>query len=448
MMTKGKVSVILPVYNGESYLLETLESIRAQTYRPIELIIVNDGSVDSSRDICLEWINKVALEIEVRFFDNFLNLGVCNALRKSCEAATGEFIAQIGHDDVWKPNHLLDLVDSLNSSPNAVASFSNVEYINGHGEEIKIKIFDHKLINSLTQYKLFARLLSGNVLCAPGSLFRARNYRSEFWGLQNERLQDHRLWMHLLLEGEFILSDTVSVSYRVHQNNLSSAHVMQLQGQLEFFELHQKIMFSDKLFQIFDDLYIDYIMFEEFITAIYDSVLQVEEYFPPLRYNLMVWLEKVQERYPLSSCVTRLRSSLLCSLGAIRKSLLISKSDVSIAACAKRNSPFLVPVDSKLDHKLFQFLVETGWFRDGRGIDPVGSSRDDFFVIASKEEFDGLRKDENISTLASRRRMILASDRDDVLVGDQCIIPIKKEKIGHNQLDQIFRFIEGARMVY
>jgi glycosyltransferase involved in cell wall biosynthesis len=444
MSGNQKVSVVLPIFNGERYLIETLESIRLQTYRPIELIIVNDGSSDGSRTLCLEWVAKHDEDLKIQFFDNFLNLGVCSALGRACEYATGDFIAQIGHDDVWAPTHLAQLVSSLNGTSNAVAAFGSVNYINGSGEAIKANMFDHGLVDELSRYQLFARLLSGNVLCAPASLFRVKSYKKSFWGINNERLQDHRLWLNLLLEGDFIFVKDSEISYRVHENNLSSAHVLQLQGQLEFFEVHHSALFSDRLAQILLDLRQDHLVFEDFVRRIYQSVLSVEAYFPPVTLILMAWLEKVQGLCPCPF-VVGLRANLLCSLGAIRKSLLISKSYMGVEACAKRGAPCLVPATLETSPKLFQFLVESGWFQDGRGISVGDGQNSDVFLLAAAADVQILSKQEYFRNLSKRKRVLLTAQQDDVSVGDECKIPIAKEKIGHAQLDRIFRYIEAVK---
>ena len=447
MTEAQKVSVVLPIYNGERYLAATLESIAHQTHRPIQLIIVNDGSSDGSRDLCMKWIEKNGSDIDVRFIDNFLNFGVCSALRTACDLATGDFIAQIGHDDVWAPDHLASLVAALKNSSKAVAAFGSISHIDGAGDAIKIKIFDHELINTLSRYQLFARLLSGNMLCAPASLFRVANYRKDFWGINNERLQDHRLWLNLLLEGEFVFAQDSHVFYRVHENNLSSAHVMQRQGQLEFFEVHQNVLLSDRLASILIDLRDDHLTFEDFVRRIYDNVLAVENYFPPVSLTLMAWLEKVQEDH-CSPFIINLRTNLLCSLGALRKSLLISKSYTGIEACGKREAPLLVPATTGTSLKVFQHLVESGWFRDGREANVGDGQTSDILLLASEEEALRLRRQKYFRNLSKRKRVLLLAEQDDVSIGDMCKIPNSKEKIGHDQIDKIFRYIESARALH
>jgi len=103
------VSAIIPVYNGERYLAEAIESMLAQTYRPIEVIVVDDGSSDGSADIARS-------SREVRYIYQ-PNQGVAVARNKGIEAARGDFIAFLDQDDLWTPSKLSVQMDYLLGHP-------------------------------------------------------------------------------------------------------------------------------------------------------------------------------------------------------------------------------------------------------------------------------------------------------------------------------------------
>jgi glycosyltransferase involved in cell wall biosynthesis len=103
------VSVIIPVYNGARYLRAALESVFGQTYRPIEVIVVDDGSVDDSGVIAQNFP-------EVRYIHQ-VNQGVAAARNNGIDAARGEFLAFLDQDDLWKPEKLKLQVDCLLSNP-------------------------------------------------------------------------------------------------------------------------------------------------------------------------------------------------------------------------------------------------------------------------------------------------------------------------------------------
>jgi glycosyltransferase involved in cell wall biosynthesis len=96
------VSVVMPVYNGENFLREALESVLLQTYRNLEILVVDDGSVDGSRQILEEY---AARDRRVRVFTQE-NGGVANARNLAIDAAKGEFIAPIDADDMWFPEKI------------------------------------------------------------------------------------------------------------------------------------------------------------------------------------------------------------------------------------------------------------------------------------------------------------------------------------------------------
>lgn len=95
VMNKKMLSVILPVYNGENYLQDMLHSIDEQTYENYELIIVNDGSTDSSREICEEWKQRNA---HIKIFDKE-NGGTSSARNLALEFAQGKYVLFLDQDD-------------------------------------------------------------------------------------------------------------------------------------------------------------------------------------------------------------------------------------------------------------------------------------------------------------------------------------------------------------
>jgi glycosyltransferase involved in cell wall biosynthesis len=103
------VSVIIPVYNGGRYLRAALESVFAQTYRPFEVIVVDDGSVDDSGVIAQSFP-------EVRYMHQ-ANQGVAAARNNGIDAARGEFLAFLDQDDLWIPEKLKLQISYLLSHP-------------------------------------------------------------------------------------------------------------------------------------------------------------------------------------------------------------------------------------------------------------------------------------------------------------------------------------------
>jgi glycosyltransferase involved in cell wall biosynthesis len=99
MNEKSLISVIIPVYNAEKYLAETVESVLAQTYRPIEIIIVDDGSTDGNRKIAQRFGRPVCYS-----FKSHQGLGA--ARNHGITMARGAFCAFLDADDLWVENKL------------------------------------------------------------------------------------------------------------------------------------------------------------------------------------------------------------------------------------------------------------------------------------------------------------------------------------------------------
>lgn len=124
-MNNVKISVIMPVYNAELYLRETLESVKNQTFKNFELIAVNDGSTDSSEKILLEYTNICNIKII-----NQNNSGVSRARNVGISKSIGAYICFLDADDILSPNYLQSLYDCIYNN-DADMAFCN--YITFYG---------------------------------------------------------------------------------------------------------------------------------------------------------------------------------------------------------------------------------------------------------------------------------------------------------------------------
>jgi glycosyltransferase involved in cell wall biosynthesis len=118
------VSVVVPVYNGEQYLATALHSILVQDYRPIEIIIVDDGSTDSSADI----VQSLAqAHKEIRYLYQ-ANQGLAVSLNRGIAAGHGEFFAFLDHDDLWMQDKLRIQVNHLFEHPHVGYSLTRMRW--------------------------------------------------------------------------------------------------------------------------------------------------------------------------------------------------------------------------------------------------------------------------------------------------------------------------------
>ena len=131
------ISVIVPVYNVEKYLEECLDSIQNQTYSDIEVILVNDGSLDNSKDICEKYCKE-----DNRFkLINQDNQGQSVARNHGVAASTGEFIAFVDSDDIIRQDYLEVLIRYMSEEVDIVESQFTVhkkEFFNENYKEINV----------------------------------------------------------------------------------------------------------------------------------------------------------------------------------------------------------------------------------------------------------------------------------------------------------------------
>ena len=135
MGVKGLVTVGVALYNHEKYIVECLESIVNQTYRPIELIVIDDGSPDNSYAIARAYLESQD-KLSQYTIKSRPNQGMCNTLNEIAKMAQGEFISFVGSDDFWGVEKIADQVAYLENHPEVVLVHSNSYRIDGEGNRI------------------------------------------------------------------------------------------------------------------------------------------------------------------------------------------------------------------------------------------------------------------------------------------------------------------------
>jgi glycosyltransferase involved in cell wall biosynthesis len=128
------VSIGLPVYNGENYLKEALDSILSQSFVNFELIISDNASTDTTNDLCRSYANK---DSRIRYYRNENNFGAAWNFNQVYHLARGKYFQWACHDDVWTPTLLERYVDVLDRMDDVVLCYSKTMYIDGNGIPIR-----------------------------------------------------------------------------------------------------------------------------------------------------------------------------------------------------------------------------------------------------------------------------------------------------------------------
>ena len=208
---KGLVSVITPVFNCEKYIERTLNSVFSQTYKNIEIVLVDDQSKDRSAEIIERF--KVT-HPEIVYFLQPENKGAGYARNKALELARGQYVAFLDADDMWKPDKIVKQVKLLNEK-NGGFCFTAIEMIDGDDKVIKVK----RKVKEQIDYKF---LLSNTMIPTSGVLVD-RIIKGDFRMHLRRGGQDYATWLRLLRDGSLAYGiDEALVSYRIDGKSLSS----------------------------------------------------------------------------------------------------------------------------------------------------------------------------------------------------------------------------------
>lgn len=212
------VSVIIPTYNAASYIRQTLESVLHQTYRNVEIIVMNDGSKDNSEEIVLQ-MQKEDDRIRYQYKPNS---GVSDTRNKGIALATGTYLAFLDADDVWQPDNLEKKIKAINETGKRWV-FSNLDYINEKNEPLTVPLSNFKPYNVLENILLF----EGDVVPGPCSNIVATR---ELFGDDvrfDARISspaDRDICMQLAAKAEPFFLDEKLWLYRLHAQSMTSVN--------------------------------------------------------------------------------------------------------------------------------------------------------------------------------------------------------------------------------
>ncbi|MHC4113879.1 MAG: glycosyltransferase family 2 protein [Planctomycetota bacterium] len=150
-----RVSIGMPVYNGEQFIRKAIETLLAQEFADFELIICDNASDDATREICLEYKRK---DSRIRYYRNKENIGAAENFNLAFKLLTGEFFKWAGHDDSWAPDYLKLCVEALERNPSAILCFCPSVYFNDDGRFICCYDQDHR-VYSTKPHKRFTQML-------------------------------------------------------------------------------------------------------------------------------------------------------------------------------------------------------------------------------------------------------------------------------------------------
>lgn len=199
-------SIIMPAYNSQATIKESIASVLNQTYQNFELIIINNNSSDATLSI----ITNFCHDKRILVINNENNMGVAQSRNRGLEMASGEIIAFLDSDDIWYPNKLEEQYNCFLSGHKIVCSYYDV--IDSEGDIIGTR----HAPTLVTFEKMLKSNFIGNLTGAYASSFFGKCYQ------KNIGHEDYIMWLELVKKQPAYCIGNKLAAYRISNNSLSS----------------------------------------------------------------------------------------------------------------------------------------------------------------------------------------------------------------------------------
>lgn len=212
-----KISIVMPVYNGEKYLRESIESILRQTYQNWELILVNDCSTDNSPAIMQEYEN---LDSRIRVIHNSQNQKLPKSLNIGFESAVGKYFTWTSDDNRYKSEALEQMADALENNPSIGLVYADMDYIDEAGCKTgEVSIGEENLY--------YNDCVGACFLYRADVAGEAGGYNAE-WFL----VEDYEYWLRIAERHKILHLPVNLYEYRYHGASLTETKSRQISEQL------------------------------------------------------------------------------------------------------------------------------------------------------------------------------------------------------------------------
>jgi hypothetical protein len=210
-----RVTVLMCSYQSERFIDEAIASVVSQDFQDWELVVVDDGSTDSTPLILRRWAER---EPRIVLLMNSVNRGNPHASNRGLAAARGEYVARLDADDLFLPGRLRSQVELLDRHPEVVLASCAYEIIDAEGR-LKGRV-ERAAPSVVTQYLLhFSNYIGGN----SQVMFRSDAARAAGGYVDGSDLsQDYDLWTRLIRSGRFVVTGTRGMRYRLHDRQASA----------------------------------------------------------------------------------------------------------------------------------------------------------------------------------------------------------------------------------
>ena len=237
-MNNSFVSIGVALYNHEKYIVKCLESIVKQTYRNIELIVIDDGSLDNSFKVAKDYLESQDYNQNYKIYTR-VNKGMCNTLNEIAEQSSGKYISFIGSDDYWFLNKIEEQVKFLEDNPNLVLVHSNSIKVDENDREIGFLDYSNKKNSG----NLFEAIIKGRGgINTPSHLYRTDIYKKIGYYDPALKFEDTDFWLRLTKVYKVGFINKYHTFYRWHSGNLSgSKNILKFYNE-ELIKIYKKIL--------------------------------------------------------------------------------------------------------------------------------------------------------------------------------------------------------------
>lgn len=227
-MEKPIVSIIIPAYNAGKYIKQTVESVIGQTYKNIEIIVIDDGSKDKTAEIVKSFGDPRVIYI----FQE--NNGQSAARNAGIKIAKGKYISFLDSDDLFLPQKIERQVDFLESNPDCGVCYSKIYHFFSDQPE---KLY----YNPIPNYSgyIFDKLLTHSVVNPLAAVMR-KEYLDKYGGFKEDwrRCDEQYLWLKMAFNKvKFCYLDEVLGHYRINRESMSNQNVYVVETMEKFLEL-------------------------------------------------------------------------------------------------------------------------------------------------------------------------------------------------------------------
>lgn len=236
--SKPLVSVRIVTFNQENYIVDCIESVLAQTYKNIELIISDDGSTDSTQKILEDYKEKYKSKIKLKLSKS--NEGITKNINSGLENCSGKYIAGLGGDDILLPTKIEEQVNYMEKNKNCSICFHDLDVFDSDTNKT-IYLYSEKKKPKNGTYKTLLKNPGMNGACS--NLIKGDILKKIKFDESLPVAADYFCWVSVLLEGgEIHYIDKVLARYRMHSDNVSTQKDYLSQNNLDHLITYQKII--------------------------------------------------------------------------------------------------------------------------------------------------------------------------------------------------------------